>query len=87
MTLYFEPRLFYAPHPEGPNKPYPFIIITEGVQGYRYTAMTRDQETADNLNRRQGITPAQVQAAIACSMFDCWKNFDKITASHEEHTA
>ena len=42
------------------------------------------QDHADTLNERQGVTPAQVQAAVICSMFNCWQNFDKITKDHQD---
>ena len=56
-----------------------FIAIKHGDTGY-YETTVYTQEHADELNKRQGITDNEVKAAKACSMFDCWRNFDKLAS-------
>ena len=83
--LYFQPLVYIAPKPEGSSAAHDFIIITQGETGYRNASPFMTREQADKHHKHHNITPAQVQAAIACSMFDCWQNFDKIAAEHEAH--
>lgn len=52
------------------------IVIKHGEQGYQKT--TTSEQEADALNKMQGHTRAQVQAAEACSMFNNWQNFASI---------
>jgi hypothetical protein len=68
-------KIYFATLPSDPNT---FIGITHGEQGYNTTTVY-DQSHADTLNERQGITPAMVDAAVSCSMFNCWANFEKLT--------
>ena len=72
-------RVYYAPHTTEPGE---FIAIQHGMTGY-YPSTVYTQEHADTLNERQGITRAEVAAAVTCSMFDCWHNFDKIATNLE----
>lgn len=53
------------------------IVIKHGEQGYNKTTST--QLEAEALNKMQGHTRAQVQAAEACSMFNNWQNFASLT--------
>jgi len=62
------------------SQPGIFVAATHGETGY-HTTTVYHQDHADELNRRSGHSPAQVQAAETCSMFDSWENFDKITAT------
>ena len=75
--LIFEPRIFIT------RRPHDFILITEGETGYRIASPFLTQELVDKHHKVHGISPAQIEAAILCSMFDCWENFDKITVEHE----
>lgn len=52
------------------------IVIKHGEQGFNKTTST--QREAEALNKMQGHTRAQVQAAEACSMFNNWENFANI---------
>lgn len=54
-----------------------FIAIKHGESFYSTTTV-HSQGHADELNRRQEITPAEVEAAEMCSIFGCWDNFDSI---------
>lgn len=71
-------RIYYAKHPSGTGD---FIAVKHGATGY-YKTTVYTQEHAETLNERQGIKPAEVKAAVTCSMFDCWQNFDKLTAEN-----
>ncbi len=64
------------------TQPGTFIAVKRGETGY-YSTTVYDQDHADVLNQRAGHSPAQVQAAETCSMFDSWQNFDKIVATFE----
>jgi len=59
-----------------------YIAIEHGTTGYSPTTVY-DQDHANVLNERQGITPAMVEAAMMCSMFDNWNRFESLTAMHE----
>lgn len=78
-------RVFYIANPahdpsqdtvHGSDK---FIALREGETGY-YKTTVYTQDHADCLNQRQGITPAQLEAAQMCSMFGNWDRFDRIAA-------
>ena len=77
-------RNYYAPKPEGSDSPTPYIVIKHCEEGYYPTAHVFTQEVADKINELNGTTPAQVEAAIICSMFGCWQNFDKIAAEVQQ---
>ena len=68
-------RIFFAKHSTTGK----FIAVTEGETGYNETTV-ETQEHADVLNERMGNTPAEVEAAVVCSMFDNWDSFEKIAA-------
>ena len=72
-------RVYYAPHP---SKDGEFIAIKEGESGY-YASTVYTQDHADILNQRQGITESELEAAIMCSMFDCWRRFYQIVTKME----
>jgi len=72
-------RVYYAQHPTTGE----FIAIRHNEPGY-YASTVYTQDHADTLNQRQGITPAELDAAIVCSMFDNWRDFAKITARMED---
>ena len=59
-----------------------FIAIEHGIEGYNKTDVS-DQTHANVLNKRQGITRDDCQAAIACSMTGHWEKFDKIVQDTE----
>lgn len=65
------------------TQPGTFIAAKRGETGY-YSTTVYHQDHADELNRRSGHSPAQVEAAEMCSMFNCWQNFDKITESFDK---
>lgn len=77
--------IYYAPRPEGSDSASPIIKIMHGVQGYWNAAVS--PENAAELNRRAGHSAGNIEAAIACSMFDCWHNFDKISADFDKRQA
>ena len=52
------------------------IMVKNGEQGYQKT--TANALEADALNKMQGHTRAQIQAAEACSMFNNWENFENL---------
>ena len=52
----------------------PIIAIRHGETGYHDTDLN-DMEAADKLNRAQGIRPAEVEAALTCSLFNKWAEF------------
>ena len=80
MTTLITNRVYYAPHPSETGE---FIAIQHAMTGY-YPSTVYTQDHADTLNERQGITRAEVAAAVTCSMFDCWHNFAKIAANLED---
>ncbi len=67
-------KIYFAEHPTDKGT---FVAIKHREQGYNTTDVT-DQSKADALNQRQGITSGEAQAAIACSMNNCWENFADI---------
>ncbi len=72
-------RIYIAPHPD-PRTDGKFIAIEHGDTDYHITDVDT-QEHADTLNKLHSISRAQAKAAVMCSMFDCWQNFDKLTAN------
>jgi hypothetical protein len=76
-------RIFFAPPSHAPASGIDcFLGINEGETGYNETTVY-DQDHADVLNKRQGITPAMVEAAVTCSMFNTWSQFDAMTERFE----
>lgn len=75
-------RKYYAPAPEGSTSPTDCIVIKHGEQGYYPTAQVFTAEHCAKINELNGISPAEVEAAIICSMFDCWQNFERIAADY-----
>ncbi len=65
-----------------------FVEITHGEQGYVPVDYVRTDEMANGINAANGVMPAEVQAALNCSMFNCWSSFEKLAeALHfEERT-
>ena len=59
----------------------PVIEIVHGWEGYtpRHD-ITREQ--AEQLQDAAGHDAATIQAAIMCSMFGCWHNFERIKNQH-----
>jgi hypothetical protein len=74
-------RIYFSQHPSDPAQ---FIAVKHGDTGYHPTTI-HTQDHANALNERQDITPAEVKAAVICSMFDCWRSFDALAA--DERTA
>lgn len=74
-------RIYYAPHPSEKGT---FVAIKDGETGY-FASTVYTQEHADLLNSRQGISPAEVEAAVICSMFDNWRNFRTIALNLEDY--
>ena len=56
-----------------------FIAIEHGTSGYSVTTVY-DQAHADELNGRQELHEAEIEAAMMCSMFDNWDKFDSMVA-------
>ncbi len=52
------------------------VKIIEGTMGYSPTDL--DLEQMEQQNALNGVTVAESLAAVSCSMFDCWANFDKL---------
>lgn len=73
-------RVYYAEHPTEDGK---FIAVRHGEAGY-YASTVYTQDHANTLNERQGISPAEVEAAVICSMFDNWRKFETIAANLED---
>jgi hypothetical protein len=69
-TIYFTQR----PTMVGTDE---FIAIEHGTQGYSVTTVY-DQDHADVLNGRQELHAAEIEAAMMCSMFGNWDNFDSM---------
>ncbi|MDP7675119.1 MAG: hypothetical protein QGI31_09900 [Dehalococcoidia bacterium] len=51
-----------------------FIAVVHGETGYHATTVYT-QDHADELNRMQGHSAEQVDAAMTCSMFGTWDKF------------
>lgn len=68
--------IYIAKHPTESG----FVSIVHHMVGYEPIDCPT-QEQADAKNESKGITPEEVQAAVMCSMFDCWENFDTIVGS------
>ncbi len=69
-------KIFIANHPTEQDQ---VVIIKQGVAGYFPAAWVKPDQV-DELNEKAGNTPAEVETAITCSMFDVWANFDSILA-------
>ena len=80
-------RIFFLPHPHTPADKR-IIAVIEGELGY-HLSHDEDQAHADLLNQRLGNTPAELEAAELCSMFDRWPEFHEIARAFaaEEITA
>ena len=63
----------------------PIIKIIFGQTGYENTVLTAEE--AAQMNENAGHSAGNVEAAVICSMFDCWQNFDKISADHDKRSA
>ena len=75
---------YYTKSPEpSAMAPFNYIVIRHGETGYYPMPYLADDEIIADMNDHAGNSPAQIEAAILCSMFDCWQNFDKITAGNE----
>lgn len=82
-----EPRIFFAPPKHAPMSGESFFLaITEGETGYNASDVF-EQAHADVLNERLGNSPAEVEAAVVCSMFNTWNKFDEMVEKFEEKTA
>lgn len=85
MTRYIQlTNTFYAIADENdlPTVDAPVIEIRRNETGYtpRHD-ITREQ--AKQLQDVAGHSDAEIQAAVICSMFGCWQNFDKIANMEE----
>ena len=68
------PKVYIVMHPTEDE----FVKITHGESGYIIAYGALGQLTADSMNELAGVTAAEVQAAVTCSMFNTWEKFDKI---------
>ena len=67
-------KMYFTKHPSLDQ----YIVIKHGETGYYSIPDSLIQNDTDlqTLNDDQGVTPDQIKAALTCSMFDCWNNFD-----------
>lgn len=71
-----QPRQFFAIHPQDDTR---LIKVIEGETGYYPLSTYADpSEAVETLNRFEGVSEAEAQAAVVCSMFGCWQNFERI---------
>jgi hypothetical protein len=83
--LIFEPRVFIASSEHEPTiEPGRLVTITEGSTGYHYASPYYTQEMADKHHTKHNTTPEQIKAAVVCSMFDCWGNFNHIAGDQRQ---
>lgn len=73
-------RIYYAKHIDTGR----IILITHGQNGYCETKVVSEQH-ARILNRGLGNTEGDVEAAVMCSMFDCWQDFDHLAEVNNGH--
>ena len=60
-----------------------FIAIKHGELSYAPTTVYT-QSHADELNRISGVTQAQAEAAVICSMFNTWDTFEGLSAEMQQ---
>ena len=70
---------YIAPHPTDKGR---FIAVRHGKKGWTLTDIVSQPE-ADACNAVDGITPAEVEAAVCCLRFDRWDNFDRTVSIME----
>lgn len=59
--------------------------VKYGERGYYRTTYELQEPTWVNyMNARLGLSKAFCQTMEDCSMFNCWQNFEKILAKHQE---
>lgn len=80
-------KIYFVKHPTptslGEDK---FVAVTHGETGYNETTVY-NQAHATTLNEQQGLTPAMVDAAETCSMFDIWPKFDEFVEKFDKKVA
>lgn len=55
------------------------IRIEHGDLGYHMASPTlKSDEDIRDINKFNGVTMAQCEAAKLCSMMNCWDNFEKL---------
>ena len=73
-------KIYYAKHPVDGS----VIAIRHGVDGYYPGIDNLDPNEVDSWNIYAGNSDAEVKAAVACSMFGCWDNFDALVKAEEK---
>ena len=68
---------FYVPHPVDGH----IVVVVRGESGYHELDYPLSPESADAVNVSLGNSPAEVSAAVACSMFG-WDNFERLVNDH-----